>query len=365
MKTCISFDAQDTGLPLYQYRPTSPLLCTWLKDAENDWLSLIYDTNLPLLQTGREIFTNLYNLSSTACSPGAANHVDIVPARAFGTVLPSLNLLLVDLLHDEDFQATDFISGEPVADMQVMDFMANMYRPLFKDDRPDACQLYGALNIPVSDNGLGLCSFDATPYSHDAASIVDDSAWLTVWTSPGAISQPHMDHYGATQYFVHLFGQKLWLTWPPTPHNVVFLDSLHRQKADLNRTKICLENLEKLEFFLVKEPGRAFVLKPNTIHACMSISGSCHSAIRVWSLDHWEESCRLMRWGIQWLTKQFEKDHIASNVTFDIEKLEDEIEQWKTLERRGPKSDLRLELMLKEVLSIAGDVIKLKETIKL
>ena len=142
------------------------------------------------------------------------------------------------------------------------------------------------MNIPVSDNSLGLCSFNATPYSHDATSTIDDSAWLTVWTSPGAISQLHMDHYGTTQYFVHLFGQKLWLTWPPTAHNLVFLDSLHPQKAHLNRTKICLENLEKLELFLVKEPGQAFVLKPNTIHICMSISRSCHSAIRVWSLDH-------------------------------------------------------------------------------
>jgi len=178
----------------------------------------------------------------------------LTPAGAFGTVLPLLNLLLVDLLQDKDFQATDFILGEPVADMQVLDFMANMYRSLFKDNRTNACQLYGALNIPVLDNGLGLCSFDATPYSHDATSIVDDSAWLMVWTSPGAILQihklqPHMDHYGATQYFVHLFGQKLWLTWPPTAHNLVFLDSLHCQKAHLNRTKICLENLEQLEFF--------------------------------------------------------------------------------------------------------------------
>jgi len=62
--------------------------------------------------------------------------------------------------------------------------------------------------------------------------------------------------------------------------------------------------------------------------------------------------------------KQFKKDHIASIVAFDIEKLEDKIDQWKTLERQAPKSDIRLKLMLKEVLSIAGDVINLKETIE-
>ena len=55
---------------------------------------------------------------------------------------------------------------------------------------------------------------------------------------------------------------------------------------------------------------------------------------------------------------------MASIVAFDIEKLEDEIEQWKSLERWGPKSDVRPKMMLKEVLSIAGDVINLKETIE-
>jgi len=55
---------------------------------------------------------------------------------------------------------------------------------------------------------------------------------------------------------------------------------------------------------------------------------------------------------------------MVSDIAFDIEKVEDEIEQWKMLERWGPKSDLRLKSMLKEVLSIAGNMIKLKETIE-
>jgi len=335
----------------------------WLTDVQKDWSLWAHGIDSRLYITGCEILEALHKIPGLCDSPAYGSCLVILGPAQCGPIRPSLKLLLVDLLNDSDFIACEFLTGEPVAEMPLLDFLANIYQPLLRNIQTDAGRMYGALNIPVSDMGLGLCLFEATPYSKDPMCVVDDSDWLTVWTSPGAITHPHMDHCGATQYFIHLFGHKIWLTWPPTERNLEFFGHLHRQRAYPDRMKKCLENLEGLQVFLANKPNTAFVLKPNTIHGCISISGSGHSGIRVWSLDHWKTSCRLMKWVIEWLYRQLGGPHTITEIVFDIEKLKDEIDQWKKIADKAGETHDKVHGMLQEIWAIETDVVHLDNVV--
>jgi glyoxylase-like metal-dependent hydrolase (beta-lactamase superfamily II) len=50
-------------------------------------------------------------------------------------------------------------------------------------------------------------------------------------TPPGAITHTHMDHYGREQYFAHLFGEKIWLLWPPSAKNLEIFGKYHMQST--------------------------------------------------------------------------------------------------------------------------------------
>jgi len=95
-----------------------------------------------------------------------------------------------------------------------------------------------------------------------------------------SITHLHMDHYSATQYFIHLMGAKLWLKWPPTEHNLSYLSTFHRQQAQVDQITNCIAHIEGLEVFWIKQPLTMFTLRPNTIHICISIVGS-HQLVHV------------------------------------------------------------------------------------
>jgi hypothetical protein len=40
-----------------------------------------------------------------------------------------------------------------------------------------------------------------------------------------------MDHYGREQYFAHLFGEKIWLLWPPSAKNLEIFGKYHMQST--------------------------------------------------------------------------------------------------------------------------------------
>lgn len=84
----------------------------------------------------------------------------------------------------------------------------------------------------------------------------------------------------------------------------------------------------------------AFILKPNTIHGCLSLTGSCHTSIRIWGLPHWSTSQHLISWGINWIGKHLGADHTNDELLFEIDKITDELEMWKKLSRSNTSYDV-------------------------
>ncbi len=203
----------------------------------------------------------------------------------------------------------------------------------------DSRRLYGALDIRESDIGIGSCNIKAFPFNKQKESLVDEGGWSSTWTPPGAISHTHMDFYGSMQYFIHFYGKKLWLLWPPTPRNLEWFLSHHKQRANNNRTLDCINNLEGLQLHYVDNCEVIFVLKPNTLHACISFSSSGHTGVQVRSLEHFDESYRIMLWGIQWLKTGFYRalGQSRAELLQEADELKDEVDKWNILAKKNPK----------------------------
>ena len=152
----------------------------------------------------------------------------------------------------------------------------------------------------MTKNGLSKCNYSAKEYEHSSKFIIPNKVWTTAFTPSGAITHPHMDYYGRHQYFVHLFGKKLWLLWPPTVKNLQIFSSFHTQLSAEDTTIRCTSELEGLQLYYCK-PDEVFVLQPNVIHACMCFATSSHTGTWVWALDTIGEAMRMIDWGINWV----------------------------------------------------------------
>jgi hypothetical protein len=180
--------------------------------------------------------------------------------------------VLTDILQAKDPNVTEFISRSCEMGIGALDVVASMMNPTtYCDMQSSERRLYGALDIPVTTDGLGLCGYAVERYEDGKENYVPRKAWTTTFTPPGAITHTHMDFYGRYQYMVHLFGHKLWLLWPPTPKNLERLWSNHTQYTDPDLTERCIDEMEGLQVFYATEE-QIFVVKPN-VSSCVCQCG--------------------------------------------------------------------------------------------
>jgi len=236
----------------------------------------------------------------------------------------------------------DFVNQYGDPDSEYPNFILSMLCAAEGRDWNDSHRLYGALNIAESPTGIGSCSLKAFPFSHQQESLVDEGGWASTWTPAGAISHTHMDFYGSMQYLIHIDGKKLWLLWPPTPRNLERFSSQHKQRANGNRVLDSIRHLEGLQLHYVDNSEIFFVLKPNTLHACISFSNSCHAGVQVWSLNNFDESYAMMEWGIKWLNSSFSGTQGQSRAVLleEVDTLKGEAEKWKILAKGNPNHSL-------------------------
>lgn len=217
--------------------------------------------------------------------------------------------------------------------------MTSMLRTLQGAPWKETRRLYGALAIESTENGIEACNLKANPYSSQKSSLTGDH-WLSTLTPPGAISHTHMDHYGSMQYFTHIEGKKLWLLWPPTPQNLSLFSAHHKQRATDNCTLDCIHGLEGLQLLYLDDEETTFVLKPNTLHACLSFTQCVHTGVQVWDYELFDSSFVMMEWGLKWIKSGILSDQPRVALEQEIGALKFEIIQWETLIKQNRKETL-------------------------
>ena len=312
-----------------------------------------------LHEVGKRIIQKLLDASTTL----PPNPIDDCLVMLLGkpnrtSVSPSIRLVLTDIFQAKDPNVTEFISRASEMGIGALDIIASMMNPTTNCDMesPDR-RLYGALDIPVTKDGLGLCGYTVERYKDGKDNYVPRKEWTTTFTPPGAITHTHMDFYGRYQYMIHLFGHKLWLLWPPTPKNLERLWSNHTQYTDSDLTERCIDEMEGLQVFYAKKE-QIFILNPNTLHACVSLGTCGHSATWFWKLEAYQESLRMVEWGLDWLRAKVSSDAPRRDYEGGLETVEAEMKVWREMVKRNRDiKELRVETerldrLLKEVVGL-------------
>ncbi|KJA22336.1 hypothetical protein HYPSUDRAFT_54897 [Hypholoma sublateritium FD-334 SS-4] len=310
------------------------------KDLWSLWGSPPISRINPVKERGFDILKALLALSTPLSKiPVDDSNIIIPPNLPEYRNSPTLGHVIRDLVHPDNHNVFDFVNQYGDPDIEYPEFILNMLLSRENSEWQDTFRLYGALDIRESEAGLGSCHINAAPYSQQKESLVDSGGWSSTWTPAGAISHTHMDFYGSLQYFIHFHGKKLWLLWPSTPNNLDYFSAHHKERANNNRTLDCINHLEGLQVYYAENPEEVFILKPNTLHACVSFSMCGHTAIRVWNLEHFDDSRRMMEWGYNWIKASFYKSSGRSRFELmqEVEKVKDDAENWLTLIKRNSK----------------------------
>jgi hypothetical protein len=303
----------------------------WILELRKLWDSPPISNITPIKSIGFDILRALICYPhKLPKSPSDNSTIVVLENPSKPRMSPTVGHVIRDLVQPGSHNVFDFVNQYGDPDVEYPEFLLSMFRA--SEGRPwnDGHRLYGALNVFESDIGIGNCHLNAHPFTQEKQSLVDEGGWASTWTPPGAISHTHMDFYGSMQYLIHFDGKKLWLLWPPTPRNLEWFSIQHKQRANGNRVLDCISHLEGLQLHYVDNSEVFFILKPNTLHACISFSGSCHTGVQVWSLDHFDESYAIMKWGIEWLKNGFygKLGQSRAELLQEANLISDEVEKW-------------------------------------
>jgi len=312
-----------------------PPVNTWIDDVIKKWDNGPISSIKSLHSVGLTILKKLASLPETPASVPGNNVVDILGDPTRGHISPNLRLVINDLLVSRDHNVVDFLTRNSEYGISGHDILVSVLNPLIGLDMDSSeRRLYGALDIRLGNLGIALCQYKATPYVYDKSCMVHETQWTVTLTPPGAITHTHMDYYGRRQFFVHLFGEKIWLLWPPTKKNLDIFRKYHTETAQADLTARCIDELEGLEVFHVKKE-QAFVLKPNVLHACMSIHLSSHLGGWLWRMADQKSSLSMVDWGLDWLSEKMSKDAPISDYKEDLNVIKSEIDAWKQLVKKN------------------------------
>jgi hypothetical protein len=331
----------------------------WIKHLLKKWDAPSISVIPKLHEVGKRIIEKLLD-ASTALPPNPINDSLVIllgkPKRT--SAVPTIRLVLTDILQAKDPNVTEFISRTSEVGIGALDVIASMMNPsTYCDMQSSERRLYGALDIPVTTDGMGLCGYTVEGYKDGKVNYVPRKEWTTTFTPPGAITHTHMDFYGRYQYMIHLFGIKLWLLWPPTPKNLEILWSNHTQYTDPDLTERCIDEMEGLQLFYATEE-QIFVVKPNVLHACVSVGICGHSATWFWRMETYQESLRMVEWGLNWLRAKVSSDAPRRDYEEGLKTIEAELKVWREMVKRNREmKELRVETerldgFLKEVVDL-------------
>ena len=212
----------------------------------------------------------------------------------------------------------------------------------------------GALTIPASFSGLA--NIDLLPKlgndvifrqkniekranTDEEPQVVLAPAWESCLIPTGAVTGPHTDYCGCSQLIQHIQGRKLWLCWPPTPHN---FDVYLRQHLTGNltfSTEDAIDQLEGLELLLLDLDQTCFILPGGTIHAVLTFTHSCHTGLKLWRLKDLQvaESMNMIQ------VKVMDKKEELDKNTYDFYQdyfwdFKEELKNWERRKKVGRPS---------------------------
>ncbi|KAK0546751.1 hypothetical protein OC845_004424 [Tilletia horrida] len=159
-------------------------------------------------------------------------------------------------------------------------------------------QLCGASGVQPSTNGLLSCipktpsfieDFGILPYNKPDGSFA--------YTASGHITDIHQDSLYQGRVFTVLHGTKLFLTAPPTHHNLHEYGHYHAQGTGMV-LPLMLPRLEQLSA-TVYNHGSYGYLPPGTLHAVITLKSAATFAYDIIFSDILEVIPNLVRWELQ------------------------------------------------------------------
>ena len=305
----------------------------WILDLSKKWNSHPISVIDPMFPIGNAIIDKLLSLPQAFPKyPNDYSTLHFVESPPTFRSVPSVSDVISDLVRAKTPNIYDFVNRYGHPDVEYPVFLDCMLKACEGISWRENRRLYGALDICATEDGLGSCGIEIH-FNKPQEILQDDDGWSSTWTPPGAISHTHMDFYGSMQYFIHLSGDKLWLLWPPTEKNLEIFSTSHKQTADPNRTLDCILHLEGLQLLYQDSAPSPFILKPNTLHACISFTSSIHAGIRIWNFPCFDISLYIMEWALQWMRGN--SGLTRSELIDEADSLQNEIKMWSLLIKKS------------------------------
>ncbi|KAF8139473.1 hypothetical protein K438DRAFT_1785641 [Mycena galopus ATCC 62051] len=160
----------------------------------------------------------------------------------------------------------------------------------------------------------------------------------TLITPGGYLTPPHVDAMSFCQLHTHFHGQKLWMCWLPTPHNLKWLRTHYPKGADEGTLLLAIAHLENLEIFHLDETVCSFLVPLLTIHAVVSLTTCTHFGITVFMEKFWDTS----QHHFDWLDKCVEDVSTVGpeHVSFMLDSAVEELRVWKGVLKDGPRKQV-------------------------
>jgi hypothetical protein len=263
-------------------------------------------------------------------------------------IKPTLAMVFRDLIKGDKegllFNVLDMITGLVENNISAAEFLDFWTQALSAKAWSNNMQLLGALDIPCSPIGLNACHLNAAPYQSDNNTsfnpkVKRKNTFSTALTPPGSITNTHTDSVGCSQYMVHIWGQKLWLFWPPTEKNMEFYGDFLTQITPSHFIIDCIHKLEGLQLHYIDHKYSVFVLPPNYLHAVISIEASAHMGISFCDASHFSKSSRMMKWFLNWSKNFGCYGHTAcDSIKLATQVLEEGVGLWEEVCKHSPEA---------------------------
>jgi hypothetical protein len=196
-----------------------------------------------------------------------------------------------------------------------------------------------ALSIPFKKNGTGSCGLEL-PASFLENAVIDvaaggkgknkDPKWSSTLSPMGSLTHTHCDYHGAAQVMYHIVGEKLWLLWPPTTHNLEWWSMRKYAPAIENRTLEAIDGLEGLTIRWVTE-STGFYLPPYGFHAVLTFTPSTHSGVRAWGYPWAKISFEGLERDIDWCARTLSLGLSIDRAKETLDEIDYELENWGRL----------------------------------
>jgi hypothetical protein len=320
----------------------------------NDWLKTV---NFPTLRTRAEMYIGALldhhpNIRVVDNRNRNGRCVTLLgPAKRRGPP-PSMIHVLHDTLAGIDsntLQWSNALTGDFESEVNRETLLYQQCITAGNEDPPEGftTRLVGLVDMPHTADGLGACDFEhiqtEEPTSYDP--------FTTVSTPKGYITNPHFDAVGARVQSIHWHGKKLWVCWPPTPQN---LSKIQRSRTHNTETIEYLELFRTLEepelLFLDAEemPEEHFQTAINVIHACFSLTASCHTGAMTHTLADLEDAKRIFSWANKFAQEFIRASGHQGRETLqqNLNGFERDIQHWENIAKdpncsRGEKREVR------------------------